>query len=411
MNVPDLDLTRKVLLLFALTTVGGGCGGPDAEGLPAPEVGAGLWASGDGWRLADAPLVTIGALDGPEAIGTVGRIVDQSGVALLGSGRVAVADYQADEVRVYDASGARVATMGRAGDGPGEFRGVRGIARFRGDSMLAWDSRAGFYVGRLSVLTPEGAFARTLPLAGMPIRDVIGAFEDGTVLVEPQPSTPPDWERPTAGEFREPRLYRRVSADGELLGTFGPVPGLEAAAMGPTGRTLVLYGSDTHVAVGRRFIYAGDSRGFQIAVHDRESGRVLRHISRPYDPLPVTAEQLARRREAAGATNARVDSMMAALVPGRPQSRQDPADVPARETHPVFNRIVEDPDENLWARHIAPASDSLQAWSVFDPDGAWLGEVHIPSRMSVRAIGSGEIAVVVRDELGVEYVLLYRLIG
>jgi hypothetical protein len=140
-----------------------GCGTPDTQSSSGSPVDAPQWALGEEWRFSETPLVTIGAVDGPEAIGTVGRIVDESGVALLSDGRIAVADGQANEIRIYDASGNRLTSVGRTGDGPGEFQGLRGIATFGGDSILAWDSRAGFFVGRLSVFMRisaqvEGAF-------------------------------------------------------------------------------------------------------------------------------------------------------------------------------------------------------------------------------------------------------------
>jgi hypothetical protein len=76
----------------------------------------------------------------------------------------------------------------------------------------------------------------------------------------------------------------------------------------------------------------------------------------------------------------------------------------------VFNRIIEDPDENLWVRHAPVRADSIQTWSVFNPEGSWLGEVDVPWRLSVRAIGRTEIAGVIFDELGVEYVKVFRLL-
>jgi hypothetical protein len=376
-------------------------------------VDAPLWAPGEEWRLSEEPLATVGAVDGPEAIGTVGRLTEESGVALLDGGGIAVADGQANEIRIYDAYGTRLATMGRAGDGPGEFRGLRGIATFGGDSLLAWDSRAGFYVGRLSVFTSAGAVVRTLPTTALRIGDVLGVAEDGTLLVEPQQSNPPDWRRPDAGVYRDPRLYQSVSASGELLGTFGPFPGTEWFAADSERRAIVYYTPNTYATVGRRVVYIGDGERFEIAVHDPATGQVLRHLRRPYDPVPVTAEQLAGRRDVARRGNAITDSLGAQrpeLLQRARARRVDPEDIPARETHPAFNRIIEDADENLWVRHAVASADSVQTWSVFDREGSWLGEVDIPIQMSVRAIGSAEIAVVVRDELRVEYVHLFRLL-
>jgi hypothetical protein len=76
----------------------------------------------------------------------------------------------------------------------------------------------------------------------------------------------------------------------------------------------------------------------------------------------------------------------------------------------VFTRIFEDPDENVWIRHGAPLADTIQTWSVFDPEGAWLGEVRFPATMSVRAIGREVIAVVVTDDFSVEYVKVFRIV-
>jgi hypothetical protein len=403
-----------LLLIPALIAPLAGCGGPDADTADVSAVDAPRWSPGEEWRLSKTPLVTIGAVDGPEAIGTVGRIVDQSGVALLSDGRIAIADGQANEIRIYDASGARLASTGRTGDGPGEFQGLRGIATFGGDSLLAWDSRGGFYIGRLSVFTGTGVFVRTLPTQRLRMRDVLGLGEDGTMLVEPQESAPPGWEEPTLGEYREPRLYQRLSSSGDSLGTFGPVPGPERAAITATQRSLVYYGRDTYVAMGRRFIYSGDSGSFEIAVHDPETGAVLRHIRRPYEPIAVTPEEHAARVDVIRRANARLDSVTARsspeLVQRLRERRPDPGDIPARDTQTVFTRIVEDPDENVWVRHTVSAPDSIQTWSVFDREGSWLGEIGLPVGMSVRAIGTEVLAVVVRDDLGVEYVHIYRLL-
>jgi hypothetical protein len=300
-----------------------------------------------------------------------------------------------------------LATIGRAGEGPGEFLGLAGVEEFGGDSLLAWDART-IFVGRLSVFTAEGVFVRTIPLANQRLREVVGVTGDGTVVAEPRPSTPPDWQRPATGEYREPRLYQRFSTSGAALGAFGPVAGQESAAVGPTGRTAVQFGRDTYVAMGKRAIYAGDSGQFEISVHDPATGQVVRTVRRPFEPVPVAAEELSGLRESRRRTNAMMDSIIGDRTP-RPLPQPDPYDVPARETHPIFNRIIEDSDENLWVQHRISA-DSVQTWSVFDREGSWLGEMEFPRRLSVRAIGRDAIAVVTRDELGVQYVRIFRLL-
>ena len=110
----------------------------------------------------------------------------------------------------------------------------------------------------------------------------------------------------------------------------------------------------------------------------------------------------------------RADSASARINPALQQRlramQPDVDEIPARDTYNVFNRILEDGEENLWVRHQVSASDSVRTWSVFGPTGSWLGEVNIPIGLTVEAIGREEILVVGRDDLDVQYVHLYRLV-
>ena len=410
MKEPRLALGAVLTSLLLTVAALSGCERSDA----GPSAESSVWED-DGWQLSAEPILTIGSVDGPEAIGSVASpFADASAVALFEDGRIAMAEGQADEIRIYDASGNRLATIGRSGDGPGEFRGLAGIRLFADDSLLAWDSR-GFRVGRLSVFAPGGAFVRASPAPRPWTRALIGVGEDGSTLVQPQASAPADWVEPTTGEFREPTLYQRLSASGEALNTIGPFPGPDRVADPATRAALVFFARDTHVAVGKRVIYSGDSGGFEILVHDPATGNVLRTIRRPWELRPVSPEQLSSVRESMRTAYARSDSMMAArmgaaMLERTRQSRSDPDATPGRPTHPAFNRIVEDSDENLWVQHAAVAADTLSTWSVFGREGSWLGEVGIPARLLVQAIGSDKIAGVTFDDLGVQYVQVFRLI-
>ena len=68
-----------------------------------------------------------------------------------------VADGQSAELRVFDAQGAHVRTLGGRGDGPGEFMLLRLLGVFAGDSVAAADQRT----GQLTVYTADGVRART----------------------------------------------------------------------------------------------------------------------------------------------------------------------------------------------------------------------------------------------------------
>lgn len=73
--------------------------------------------------IAITEVARVGVLEG-DADYMFGRI---SFVSALGSGGVVVADYQLEQIRVYDADGRYVGDIGSAGEGPGEYERVRGM--------------------------------------------------------------------------------------------------------------------------------------------------------------------------------------------------------------------------------------------------------------------------------------------
>jgi hypothetical protein len=109
-----------------------------------PETG--LWGSGKGWRAVES--ARIGSADAAEPAYMFGEVVDATTDPL---GRVWVLDRQARELRVFDAAGRHLRTVGREGAGPGEFRNPIG---------LSWDAQARLWVsgpldyGRIPAVKP-----------------------------------------------------------------------------------------------------------------------------------------------------------------------------------------------------------------------------------------------------------------
>src|SRR5690625_3315446 len=129
------------------------------------------------WRLSEFPVTRIGVVDGEPAY----QLDRVAGVLRLSDGRVVVANAGTQELRYYDAGGGHLVTVGGAGSGPGEFRGLASIARLPGDSLLALDQGS----SQLSVFGPDGEFVRSWfvesPGRGhFPQRVLAG--EDGSVL-------------------------------------------------------------------------------------------------------------------------------------------------------------------------------------------------------------------------------------
>lgn len=365
--------------------------------------GAGpVWAPGEEWRVAEDPRVTIGSLDGPEAIGAI------AGSALLGDGRVVLADRADSQIRVYSAGGTRVAAFGRAGQGPGEFRQLGGVAAFAGeDSLLAFELGVPFSASRLSVFTPDGVFVRSVPAPTFDTPFYHGAQEDGSVLARASTSIEDLMRDPPPGVSREAIMYQRIATDGQQVGTFGPFPGGERVRQGEATGS-VFFGRSTILAAGSRYLYVGDNDQFEIDVYDVDTGEVVRRIERPYEAVRVDPAVVERQRdemrdalEAAAAAMLPVDFTAGML---------SPEDTPARETLPAFSRIVEDAVGNVWVQHYRSVSSDPQTWSVFDREGVWLGEVGFPGELDVRAIGRDAMLVSTTDDLDVAYLHVYPLL-
>jgi hypothetical protein len=118
------------------------------------------WTVERAWTVAARPSLEIGSGAGAE----FGRVV---GAVRLGDGRIAVADGQTLDIRVFSADGGLLERFGGRGSGPGEFRRLDNLARIRGDSLVGRND--GLY--RHEIYAADGSYGRTVtapPAGGQP---------------------------------------------------------------------------------------------------------------------------------------------------------------------------------------------------------------------------------------------------
>jgi hypothetical protein len=82
-------------------------------------------------------LARIGTEDGDAA--TV--FGDMVAAAVLDDSTIAIIDGSASEVRLFTPAGRHLQTFGRAGSGPGEFRGATALLRAPDGALIVADSR------------------------------------------------------------------------------------------------------------------------------------------------------------------------------------------------------------------------------------------------------------------------------
>jgi hypothetical protein len=131
-----------------------------------------------------------------------------------------------------------------------------------------------------------------------------------------------------------------------------------------------------------------------------EDGGLVRVVRIPNRDLEVTEEDV----------EAYVQARLEAVPEEqRPRVQADLEASPVPATRPAYGGIRADPEGNLWVAAYAPYPTVPRSWSVFDPQGRWLGEVEMPSRFYPWDFGEGGLLGVETDDLGVEYVVLYSL--
>lgn len=171
-------------LLIPALILGAGCvegGSPPemrvettASGIPwVHNTGAGSWEEGEEWTLTEG--LRVGTVEG-ESAQQFGRIW-----AFVPVGdSLAVLDGQAQEVRLFDPTARHLRTIGRPGEGPGEFRRAEGVTVDDRGHLWVLDGRG----GRIHEFTLAGEALRSLPHIPGGTSGLTGETRIGTSVLE-----------------------------------------------------------------------------------------------------------------------------------------------------------------------------------------------------------------------------------
>lgn len=391
-----MRFTQRLMVAF-VAVLAGGCGsGGDGDADPVGDP-----ARVAEWTIGDQPLFVIGDLDGPEAIGrliTGHPDVAPSRAVLLPGGRVAMADASSSEIRIYDETGSRFATLGRRGPGPGEFRALSGIAVLAGgDSIGAWESsttrRGRIVVTRFATDGSPEAMVVTLDSGGFD--EIIGVHDDGSVLIMETTATLL-LRRDYDGIGRDTFEVRRISRDGEVTTVRGSFLGPELVFARPGRIAPFLRMRTTAMAVGADRFYAGDTDVFSVETFEIDSATPRHRFTRDVESRRIPAPELDRLREAS-------ESVASA-------TGTEDLIVPFPETYPAFTKIIPDADGNIWVMEgWVPEGENVRA-SIFDRSGALIAELIVPQGLGVESIGGDRILVSSYDDLQVARLSVYPLL-
>lgn len=394
-------LPRSITLALALGAAMAACEGGGDSGEPGrPEVG----------DPTGAPVIetSANALETLPELGVDTVVVvegDADGVSLAAvtgvhrfdDGRLAILDLANRHVVFTGPDGRVIRTVGRDGDGPGEFRAPSRLYPLGGDSVLVIDGRT----SRMTVIGPGGDVGRTTPLEGgagpgLPV----GLLADGTLAhTAPQGGAASRMESPTP--VMQEGFVRLFSPDGTLADSLGPFPDHTTYAT-DRGYTSPVFSPRTDFAPWEDGVWVATGLAPELT-KIRRNGSVERIVRWAAPPRPVT--------------QADRDRLLAVSL-GRAASANDSAQT--RGFHeealfanrvPPYRRIFTDVSTGaVWIEpYDLSYGDDPTRWLVLSADGHALGRVDLPPGFRFWEADDGVVGGVVFDEVGVPSVIVMRV--
>lgn len=359
------------------------CGGRDGSREPASAQ----------WRVTPRPAVEIGR-------GDEDALFQVTSAARLSDGRILVANAGTKQVKLFGAGGEPLATLGRAGAGPGEFRFPLWVGVHR-DSIRVWDAA----LERLTVFDGDGKLARStsFPSVGGMFPSVVGAFSDGSLLLAS--GTDQAAAGRAAGAWRGRTRLVRVSAAGQLLDTLATVPSQERYSYrSADGTGLVVedlpFGRRTVMDVFNDAVLIGTGEDYVIRRMDT-AGRVRDVVRTRWTPRAVSSQDVQEYRD-------RMVTVGGRSRPGEAEAWR--SQIPYPRALPPYEQLLLDVGGAIWVKEAQPPREwtAPARWRVYSAGGAPLATIELPARIVPQAIGEDWILCTALDGEDRETVRLYR---
>lgn len=345
MDIPHQSVRMPILLaLLGVFVAGGGCGGgnPDAGEAIPDDIAIQIVANParlhapTRWHLRVSPIHDWGGLKNDPADEFEHRNGYLS-ATLKANGILVVIDRS--RILEYNPDGSELATFGRTGSGPEEFRGLRLMCAFHADTMAVYD----FINGRLSIIAPGAKQVTTSLIAGQGALLDSPCLGDGTLVRQHQDG-----------------IVERFNRAGTPIDTIGTFP-RGRDSNGITTNAILL------ASAGRLISGVGTQPYFTIV--DVGSGTRRKIMFDEVAPGDFTAPAAEPRFD--GASPAQ-----------RAESEAEARRAATMEVeYTFFDRIVAGTNGDAWIRDPLPASDHVSSewWTRFDAAGHISGRLEIPA--------------------------------
>ena len=347
----------------------------------------------------------------PEGLSSV------AGLRELSDGRIMVSDRLGQAIMIVDIDAGMADTIGRSGQGPGEYKMPGRLFPWRGDSTIMLD------LGntRFTYVGPDGGFGESVPLMsqeGDMMRFVMPAGTDGLGniyfqarsfgLQTPGASGPPDsahiarwnlWDNSsdTVVALKTPERKMQTGGGNVMIASI-PFSPRDDWAVGWDGRIAVARSTDFHVewiepsgSLVRGGVVAYDP--VKIGQADKDEWQEAR--SSPQAGMFIAIDGGGGARATTAPSGARFEG---------PQIEDD--DWP--EVKPPFpaSAVSVTPEGNMWVRRHVKAG-ALPEYDVFDGQGARLYTIVLPQDAQLAGFGAGAVYITRSDEFDLQWLQRY----
>jgi len=301
--------------------------------------------------------LSIGAAEGAEEY----LFLNAYEVAVDNRERIFISDLRGVHIKVFDKFGNYITTIGRKGQGPGEFGQVTNIQITPRDELMVHDR----YTRRLSYFSLDGDYLRTEQLKEIQAL-MVKVNSKGNYFVRTM-----DFEAPTYRAAIELKLY---GPDLSFIGMIAKDKFWSAKVPLQPRLTSKLLSSDS--------IVCGFPETYEFQILDPE-GKIIRKISRNHVPVEISEEEKALRH--------------------LPQSNELPRYFPA------FQDFSVDEEGRIYAQTFERQADGNKFYyDVFGSDGKYICKVRLNAFPQYWK--NKKMYTIEEDKSGFQYVKRYKVI-
>jgi hypothetical protein len=332
--------------------------------------------------------------------GTPSELGEPRDVAVDALGLIYVMDGKPAAIKVFSPDGQFIRTIGRDGEGPGEFR--VGFMAIKGPHLVVQDPR----VSRISVFDTSGTFVRSWKSTCCYWSRI--QIDDANLIYVPsmsnsKPNDPPRgtpyvrWTLDGTAQdtvwipYQKPeKLWNLTVTEGGKMkmsmSTTVPFMAGMASALDPRGG--VVYGW-----TGRYEIVRSSTGADSLLVFGRD-----------WTPDPVSDQRRA------GEYESRIRGAGKGIDPATVRNAFRLEDIPG--TLPAYETLQVDPTGRVWARRYAVTDTIRTSYDLFDTKGAYLGPVSTPLHITTwgaQAWTPTGVVAVIEDQDGRPTIVRLRL--